>query len=67
MTKLQVLLSDKKMTQGDLQRAIKNKHGVLLGRDRISRLVSGIIHNYHTNTAKIIADTLEVTIDDILG
>lgn len=66
MTKLQTILTEKGMSQRDLQKAIKTKHNVLLGDDRISRLVNGIIRNYHTNTAKIIADTLGVKMDDII-
>lgn len=66
MTKLAKILIDKKMTQRDLQRAIKQKHEINLGDDRISRMVTGRLTNYHIQTAKIIADTLEVTIDDIV-
>jgi DNA-binding Xre family transcriptional regulator len=66
MTKLAKILIDKKMTQRDLQRAIKSKYEIFLGDDRISRMVSGKLTNYHIQTAKIIADTLEVSIDDIV-
>lgn len=66
MTKLQNILTEKGMSQRDLRNAIKTKHNILLGEDRISRLVNGIIRNYHTNTCKIIADTLGVKMDDII-
>jgi hypothetical protein len=66
MTKLAKILTDKKMTQRDLQRAIKQKHGITLGDDRISKMVTGRLTNYHIQTAKVIADTLEVTIDNIV-
>ena len=54
------------MTQRDFQRAIMQKHNIKLGDDRISKMVSGKHTNYHMNTAKIIASTLGVTIDDIV-
>jgi hypothetical protein len=66
MTKLATILNERGMSQRDLQKAIKTKHNVFLGDDRISRLVNGIIRNYHTNTCKIIADTLDVKMDDII-
>jgi hypothetical protein len=53
------------MTQRDLQRLIEESQGVFLGDDRISKMVSGKLINIHLRTAKLIADTLEVTIDDI--
>ena len=66
MTKLAKILIDKNMTQRDLQRAIKQKHNIFLGDDRISRMVTGRLTNYHIQTAKILADVLEVKIDDIV-
>jgi DNA-binding Xre family transcriptional regulator len=66
MTKLAKILSHKGMSQRDLQRAVKFKYDVHLGDDRISRLVNGILTNYHIKTAKIIAETLEVKVDDII-
>jgi len=66
MTKLATILNDRGMTQRDLQRAIIEKHGIKLGDDRISKMVTGVLKNYHTNTAKLIATTLEVKIDDII-
>jgi DNA-binding Xre family transcriptional regulator len=66
MTKLQEILNVKGMSQRDLQRAVKSKFNILLGDDRISKMVSGKVTNYHVNTAKIIAQTLDVSIDDIV-
>ena len=66
MTKLAKILNDKWMTQIDLQIAIQEKHGIKLGDDRISKMVTGVLKNYHTNTAKLISTTLEVTLDDII-
>jgi len=65
MTKLAKILIDRGMTQRDLQRAIYEKFLFFIGDDRISRMVNGKLTNYHLQTAKMIADTLEVRIDDI--
>jgi DNA-binding Xre family transcriptional regulator len=54
------------MTQRDLQRAIFNTYGIKIGDDRISRMVNGVLKNVQLSTAKLIADTLNVTIDDIV-
>ena len=67
MTKLQQLLIDKEMTQRDLQRAILDKQNVFIGDDRISKLVNGVQKNVTMKTAKLVADTLGVKIDDIVG
>lgn len=66
MTKLAMILIDRGMTQRDLQRAIYEKFDILIGDDRISRMVNGKLTNYQLQTAKVIADTLEVKIDDIV-
>jgi len=66
MTKLSKILTDRQMSQRDLQRAILDKHKVLLGDDRISRMVTGIHTNYQVKFAKMIADTLNVKVDDII-
>ena len=66
MTKLGKILKEKNLTQRDLQRAILNTHGIKLGDDRISRMVTGKLTNYHISTAKMIADVLQVKIDDIV-
>lgn len=61
-----MILIDRGMTQRDLQRAIYEKFDILIGDDRISRMVNGKLTNYQLQTAKVIADTLEVKIDDIV-
>jgi len=66
MTKLSRILKERKMTQRDLQRAIFNTYGIKIGDDRISRMVNGVLKNVQLSTAKLIADTLNVTIDDIV-
>lgn len=66
MTKLFKILISKDMTQRDLQRAIKEKHNLFIGDDRISKMVTGKLTNYQVSTASIIADTLEVKLDDIV-
>lgn len=65
-TKLATILAEKGMTQRDLQRAIFNLHGVKIGDDRISKIYTGRLKNYHTNTAILIASALDVRVDDIL-
>ena len=66
MTKLAKLLEDRGWTQRDLQREILDRYNFKLGDDRISRMVNGKLTNYHLNTAKMVADALQVTIDDII-
>lgn len=66
MTKLAKLLSERGMEQKELQARILEKHNVVLGRDRICKMVKGNLTNYHIKTAKLIADTLDVRIDDIV-
>jgi DNA-binding Xre family transcriptional regulator len=66
MTKIYRILLERGMTQRDLQRAIIDKHGVKLGDDRICKMVNGTLKNVHTKTAKLIASTLEVGLDDVV-
>jgi hypothetical protein len=66
MTKLAIILQNKEMTQRDLQRAIFKKFKVKLGDDRISKMVTGVLTNYQIKTAKMIAETLDVSIDNII-
>jgi len=66
MTKLQILLQEKNMTQRDLQRAVYSRFGIHLGDDRISKMVTGRVTNYSLKTARLIADALQVTIDSIV-
>jgi DNA-binding Xre family transcriptional regulator len=65
MTKLANILNERGMTQRDLQRAIVLKFDFKIGDDRISKLYNGKVKNYQLRTAKIIAETLGVKIDDI--
>jgi transcriptional regulator with XRE-family HTH domain len=66
MTKLARILTQRGMSQRDLQRAIKEMHFVHLGDDRISKMVNGILTNYQIKTARMIAETLNVSLDDIV-
>jgi hypothetical protein len=66
MTKLARLLKERGMTQRDLQREIMNQHGFKIGDDRISKMVNGKLTNYHIQTAKMVADSLNVKVDDII-
>ena len=66
MTKLAIILAERGMSQRDLQRAIEEQYGFKIGDDRISKMVNGKLVNYHIQTAKLIADSLNVKIDDIV-
>jgi len=66
MTKLATLLNGRGMTQRDLQRAIKAKFGAHIGDDRISKIYTGRLTNYHLKTAVMISQALDVRIDDIV-
>jgi DNA-binding Xre family transcriptional regulator len=66
MTKLAIILAERGMSQRDLQRSIEEQHGFKIGDDRISKMVNGKLINYHIQTAKLIADSLDVKIDDIV-
>jgi DNA-binding Xre family transcriptional regulator len=66
MTKLHKILQERGMSQRDLQRAVYDMYAFKIGDDRISKMVNGRLTNYHIRTAKMIADTLNVTLDDIV-
>jgi len=66
MTKLAKILTERSMSQRDLQRAVFDKFQFKIGDDRISKMVNGVLTNYHIRTAKMIADTLEASLDDIV-
>jgi DNA-binding Xre family transcriptional regulator len=66
MTKLAIILAERGMSQRDLQRSIEEQYGFKIGDDRISKMVNGKLVNYHIQTAKLIADSLDVKIDDIV-
>ena len=65
-TKLEELLMDKDMSQGDLIRKIKDNTGQKIGRDRISKICTGKLKNYTIKTAVMIKDALEVGLDDFV-
>lgn len=65
-TKLEAILLEKKLTQGDLRRMIKDKSGFLIGRDRISKICTGRMKKYNIETAVMIAEALDIKVDDII-
>jgi len=66
MTKLEKILMDRSMSQGDLMRLIEEKSGFRIGRDRISKICTGRLKNYTMQTAVMISEALEVAVDDIV-
>jgi hypothetical protein len=66
MTKIEKILKQRGMTQADLMRSMTEKTGFMMGRDRISKIVKGKLTNYTLETASMIAETLGVTIDEIV-
>jgi len=66
MTKLETILMDRNMSQGDLMRLIQQRSGFRIGRDRISKICTGRLKNYTMETAVMIAEALEVSVDDII-
>lgn len=65
-TKLEQILIERGMSQGDLMRLIKQKSGFKIGRDRISKITTGRMKNYSLETAVMIAEALEVPVDHIV-
>jgi DNA-binding Xre family transcriptional regulator len=65
MTKIETILLQRNMSQGDLMRLIQQKSGFKIGRDRISKICTGRLKNYTMETAVMIAEALQVTVDDI--
>lgn len=65
-TKLQKILIDNGITQTDLYYLIELKTGKTIGMDRISNIVNGKQKNFNISTAKAIADTIGVTLNDII-
>ena len=49
-TKLEQILIERGMSQGDLMRLIKQKSGFKIGRDRISKITTGRMKNYSLET-----------------
>jgi hypothetical protein len=66
MTKIESILNERGMSQGDLVRLIKRKSGFKIGRDRISMICTGRLKNYTMETAVMIAEALEVPVDSII-
>jgi DNA-binding Xre family transcriptional regulator len=66
MTKLHRILIQRGMTQKELQALVLEKTGMDIQLYRISKIVTGQLKNYFTDTAKAIATALEVSVDDIL-
>lgn len=66
MTKLHKLLIQRGMTQRELRQMVIDKTGVDIQLYRISKIVTGQLTNYFTDTAKAIATALDVSIEDIL-
>ena len=65
-TKIERILRDRGWSQGDLVRSIKVKSGFKIGRDRISKICTGRLTNYTVETARLISEALDVSIDDIV-
>jgi transcriptional regulator with XRE-family HTH domain len=65
-TKLEKILRDRNMSQGDLVRLIKAKSGFKIGRDRISKICTGRLTNYTVETARMISEALDVPMDYIV-
>jgi transcriptional regulator with XRE-family HTH domain len=65
-TKLQRLLIQRGLSQSDLQKKVHSKTGIKIEPYRVSKIVNGSITNYFTDTARAIATTLEVSIEEIL-
>jgi transcriptional regulator with XRE-family HTH domain len=66
MTKIELILNERGMSQGDLVRLIQRKSGFKIGRDRISMICTGRLKNYTMETAVMIAEALEVPLDSIV-
>jgi transcriptional regulator with XRE-family HTH domain len=65
-TKLEQILIERGMSQGDLMRLIKQKSGFKIGRDRISKITTGRMKNYSLETAVMIAEALDIPVDYIV-
>ena len=66
MTKIEKILMERNLSQGDLMRMIARKSGFKIGRDRISKICTGRMKNYTLETAVMIAEALEVPVDNII-
>lgn len=66
MTKIEKILLERNMSQGDLVRLIAQKSGFRIGRDRISKICTGRMKNYTLETAVMISEALNVPVDSIV-
>ncbi len=66
LTKLYKLLLIRSISQKELIDLIEKKTGKKIEKYRISKIINGKITNYHTNTCRMIAQTLGVHMEDIL-
>jgi hypothetical protein len=65
-TKIEQILRERSLSQGDLVRLIKAKSGFKIGRDRISKICTGRLTNYTVETAKMISEALDVPMESIV-
>lgn len=65
-TKIQEILNQKGLTQGDFILLIQRKTGYHFGRSYISKICSGKLENYTIKTALIISQSLDVEVDEII-
>ena len=65
-TKLEKILLDRNMSQGELIRKIQENSGFKIGRDRISKICTGRLKNFTMETAVMIAEALQIKVDDII-
>lgn len=65
-TKLELILQERGLSQGDLMRLIRDKSGFKVGRDRISKICTGRLKNYTLETAVMISEALEIPVDQIV-
>lgn len=65
-TKIAKILRERKISQAEFRRQINEKAGVDIGADRVSKICTGRLQNYSLYTARILAHTLNVSIDEIV-
>lgn len=65
-TKLELILQERGLSQGDLMRLIIDKSGFKIGRDRISKICTGRLKNYTLETAVMISEALDIPVDEIV-
>lgn len=65
-TKLQKILNNNGLTQGDLILKIERKYGMRFTRSYVSKICAGVITNYTIRTALILSETLGCKLDDLI-